>query len=266
MRLELGEVPPVVPLKEATAGSVRVVVPCSMLLQSPVSGLEVTLAVESAPPWALVTLTPEKVTVPRDSCPLADGVGEAQVLVAVTADAPAFTPMDVAIVATASPASGAATARNTTRVEAAFLGLLDAKVDKPMPAIEAGKSTDVMVTFLNKGNGPTRISLAKLEVPAGWNVTLPESAVAVVGPPGARMFLKIAAPASAPPEGVVGKITLRYSSTYEGTGSAKGDEGTIPILATAKGAAPPPADNGVPAAPWGLAAIAAAVVALARRR
>ncbi|HLE96121.1 MAG TPA: hypothetical protein VI997_02020 [Candidatus Thermoplasmatota archaeon] len=212
----------------------------------------ISLTVSEAPPWAVISISPSTVYVnPLNTGAAQDstGVGKQarpatppKMLVSTTADAPAFSPANVKITATAKAngdlkeSSGA----DSTLITADFFSILDASAAQTIQLARPQKQVVYPITVQNFGNANTKTFYEITSKPDGWQVQEPIPLTLEAKQQGgkqttATVNLNILTPYHNGYLNEVGAITMKITSNYALDTKQKGDTTQVSVLTTVKG-------------------------------
>lgn len=261
---------PIVPLKEVGVTNVTVRVPCSLLLDEPLQSKPVTLSVPNAPAWAQVTLNPATLLYAPSCDPGSTVEQSASLLVATTAEAPAFVPTGIRVRASLESRLGNGTGEGGNDVEAGYYGILDATVDPPVRVSSPGTPASFALGITNHGNGATRVAFRVEQVTAGWDVRPPEPfTLAPRFEKGAATRVVDAVFTPPPRDGIVnepGLATIVVEGASVAPGGGEASPVTVSLLLTSKRVDVTGGVLDAPAPQVALAVALAAGAALALRR
>ncbi|MEA3199935.1 MAG: hypothetical protein QOE90_1363 [Thermoplasmata archaeon] len=213
------------------------------------------------PAWAILAATPSSFTPDPASCDAGRATFTGAVVVATTADAPAWTPAPITLSAWMIGAQGNVSGRATTNVTASFFSVLDVNVQEAVATTRPGQAHEFHVRVTNHGNDATRVRFAKKDAGSGVAVTLPEPFVlARAGADASRDVVVLVTPIGGGAlTNRVDSVDVAIASEDDHAPAAPGDGSNVSFVLTTRGAVTP--------APSPLAAIAAlAMVGALRRR
>lgn len=287
---------PIRPLIDQVALEFTVDAGCELMVGVP-PGLTVYHEVVDAPVWLSTVFDPMSTTYAPEECQDQRVRGRAILILAASAEAPAYQPATVTVRARVPQQEREdVVAEASQQVRAAWFSLVDARVENASRSVARGSSTSFVITLSNAGNGPARVEVELVETPS--------SDLRVVMPPpvhvGSRQTgdatttgsLRIAVDVAADAERGRSHVLLaKWRASYAPDPLLRGDEGMLSMLlgveaapraspsasATATRASPTPTaratDDGAPAAeketpgaPLALFAVAAGAAALSARR
>lgn len=184
--VELQMVPPKEPIPpDGPFVALPVTVKYTYLATAPLtfSPTRVDLSVTDAPHWAVATLTPSTLYMPvsqlRMSQDLRTEAAQAFLLVSTTADAPAFTPGSIEVLARAHDNGGlkGSSAKNAIPVQADFFILTEARTPVSRVRLSPGEEQQLPMTLTNHGNADVQVTFTLEGAPANVRVGVPQPVV-----------------------------------------------------------------------------------------
>lgn len=209
---------------------------------------KVTLSVAEAPSWAVITISPSTVLVPIKQPQGAAATVDADpqtaiVYVATTADAPAFTPANIKIKASAAANQpiAAADADVSSLVQADYFSVIDVQVQQPIRIVRPQTAVDFPVTITNFGNGNSKVAFELVNEPSGGlQVPIPQPVTLEARQTGGKVTqqtvsFSISTPFKNGYMNQPGLVTVKLKAAYALNSQIKGEEIQFSVLATTKG-------------------------------
>lgn len=245
---------PIMPLVTTSVTRFVAKLDCAMLIPS-TTPLALHVWVAKAPAFAKASLSPETFEVDPQACRTTGAEFSGEVKLGLDETAPAHEPQALALAAALEgDPRGNITTTADLPFEAAFFSILDVSVPEAVKVGQPEQNVTFAVTITNRGNAKTTVAFALADASEGIRVVLPNE-VSLVSQ-GSSTVEIIAKGDGDAMTNRVGVMNVLLTSRDALTGAA-GDQTTVSLLLTTKGAV-------VPTAPVLLALFAAALI-LGRR-
>lgn len=235
---------PIKPLSGVT--SINIAGTVSAAAGVSVQTLQLNFKVDSAPPWAAVSISPATQFVPIQpggaNTVVTANIPSTKILVSTTADAPAFTPAEIKITVS-TPGGGNAgpgTTTETTLISADYFSIIDASAAQTIQIARPQTQVAYPITVTNFGNANTKVFFEITNRPDGWNVQEPIPVTLEARQQGGKLTsqtvnLNILTPYHNGYLNEVGSVTMKITSNYALDSKLKGDTTIVSVLTTDRG-------------------------------
>ena len=187
----------------------------------------------------------------------------ANVVIYTLADAPAFTPGQIKISATALPNSDIAGSKATEvlQVTADFFSMIDAQITQTIQLAKPQQQVSYPITVKNLGNADTKLFFEIVSKPDNFEVIPPQPIILESKQRGGKttqqdVFLTIQTPYKNGYMNSVGAVTMKIRSNYALDATKIGDSTQLSVLTTTKGFYVPGPDAAFFVIALGLVAVA----------
>lgn len=256
---------PVRPLQDTVSTTLDMLLPCAGVEEGEAPP-HVTLWLQGVPSWANALLSPRSLAIDAAACEGPSMRANGTLILTTTADAPAFTPTAIQVMASLDNGTANRTVSGEVVLEADYFAILDVQLNKSIEEASPLSVATFNLVLSNLGNGRTRVTFEVLNVSEGFAAPPPASIILQSRQQGGNetsttVPFRVQTPGGFGYHNEVGTASLRITATSLERAGTDDDVSTVSVIVKAVGL-DVPAPSLVPT----LGALVVALVILARRR